>query len=75
MCEFIKFILDSFWEDRTHGQGLITCNLTFSMWYFTKEAMKQCGAQITIKLSKSIFTELIFDSYSLLILVMKKWDI
>lgn len=71
-CEFIKFILDSFWEDETHRQALIPCSLTFSMGSFTKEILKQSGAQITINLSKSIFTKMHYDSYSLLVLVMKK---
>lgn len=34
--------------------------------------MKQSGAQITNNLSKSIFPKMCCDSYSLLILVMKK---
>lgn len=76
MCEFMKFILDSFWEDQTHQQGLISWNWTFSMWSFTKEILQQSGAQITINLSNhSIFTKMSFDSYSHLILVMKKWGL
>lgn len=59
-------------EELTHRQGLITCCLSFGMWSFTMEIVKQSWAQISNNLSKSISTKMSCDSYSLLILPMQK---